>query len=169
MRADETRLQIAFDQWVNRRLLDTAEALTEAQYLSGVAPTNWPLHASLVHLIDTEWGYRLILSGTGDADQAAMQPEDFATLASLRTRWDEEDAAMTAWAASLADDDLDGTIVLGDGIPPLRRWTILHHMLMHSRQLQADVATILSGYGHSPGDLDFFDFLQEWAARDDAQ
>jgi uncharacterized damage-inducible protein DinB len=135
MRTGEMGLLIAFNRWVNHRLLDTAEALTDDQFRDPASPTG--------------------------EDTGVLSPDDFPTLTELRRRWAQDEAEMDAWFAMLTDTELDANVAPEGSTRHLPRWQFLMHVLMHSRQLQGDVATILSTLGHSPGDIDFLVFLGE--------
>jgi uncharacterized damage-inducible protein DinB len=161
MRTGEMGLLIAFNRWVNHRLLDTAEALTDDQFRDPASPTNLGLRASLVHMLDIEWSWRLLISSRKGEDTGVLSPDDFPTLTELRRRWAQDEAEMDAWFAMLTDTELDANVAPEGSTRHLPRWQFLMHVLMHSRQLQGDVATILSTLGHSPGDIDFLVFLGE--------
>jgi uncharacterized damage-inducible protein DinB len=40
-------------------------------------------------------------------------------------------------------------------------WHCLLHVVNHGTQHRSEAAAILTGYGHSPGDLDFTMFLSQ--------
>ncbi len=67
--------------------------------------------------------------------------------------------------ATLGADDVDRTVAYTRQgrryAHPL--WTQLSHVVNHGTQHRAEVAAMLTGYGHSPGDLDFSLFMRERA------
>jgi uncharacterized damage-inducible protein DinB len=81
-----------------------------------------------------------------------------ATIAKLRTRWEEERQAMNAYLTDLSDDNLTAVVTIKrwDGKEyGMTIWHMLVHAMMHSMQHRSEAAAVLTSYGHSPGDLDF--------------
>lgn len=71
-----------------------------------------------------------------------------------------ERSAWFDYAAGLSDESLD----LGYGDNPqngLKVWQTIVHVVMHGIQHRSEAAAILTGYGQSPGELDFDLFLRE--------
>jgi uncharacterized damage-inducible protein DinB len=73
---------------------------------------------------------------------------------------------MRDYLASLTDDDLTDlvryTVDTGQKRERLL-WHCLWHVVNHGMQHRSEAAAILTGYNHSPGDLDFTLFLNEQA------
>jgi len=113
-----------------------------------------------VHALDTEYGWRSVLQDL-PASQV-LDADDFADVAALRARWAQERDAWTNYIASLSDEDLNAAT--GDEkharVP---RQTIVH-VVNHGTQHRSEAAAILTGYGQSPGELDFDLFLDERAS-----
>lgn len=93
-----------------------------------------------------------------------LQEADFPTLASITSRWQEEETAMLAYVKSLTDDDLGQTIaytnISGTTSYETQLGDILHHLALHGMQHRSEMAAILTSYGQSPGDIDFIVFLR---------
>ncbi len=160
MKTDVIGSLVDYVYWVNGRLLDAAAGLDAAQWTTADAPTVRSLRATLVHELDVEWSWRLNLQGRHAEDEREMEPTDFPDLASLRQRWDDEDAEMRAWIGGLTDQDLDAPVrsELSRDERPL--WHYLIHIVTHAAQQQADAATILTTLGHSPGDIGYPEMLK---------
>lgn len=160
-KADITMI-FEYNHWANQRILDAASKVSQEQL---VAPTAFPrgsLRATLVHILDTEYGWRLLLQRgeeTPDLDE-----KDFPTLPSLLDRWRFEEDHMRAYLAGLTDESLQGVIRYTNphGIQRERvRWHALYHVVNHGTQHRSEAAAILTEYGHSPGDMDFTLYITE--------
>jgi uncharacterized damage-inducible protein DinB len=150
--------------WVNRRLLDAAARLPTEAFSAATGGTVRDLRATLVHELDVEWSWRLVLQGRPEEEWSSaveLKPEDFPDVQGLRARWDEEERELRGWVATLTDDELSA-----DTRPPLTNellplWYYVMHIVMHGTQQQSDAATLLTGVGQSPGEIGFLEFVAE--------
>lgn len=162
MNSESIKLMFEYNYWTNKRILEMADKLPPEQL---TAPTKFSfktLHGTLVHLLDTEYGWRVLCATGKDTD--VWKPEDFPDLASIRTRWDEEEAKMRDYLNRLSDADLQGTISypLSDGgIRTRVLWHCLYHLVNHGTQHRSECAAMLTDFGQSPGDIDFTYFLAQ--------
>lgn len=110
-----------------------------------------------MHTLDTEYGWR---SNLQELDDIVLEAADFPDVATLKARWEIEKAAWSEYVSSLSDESLNQSYGEGSQSKP-KVWQTIMHVVMHSTQHRAEAAFILTGYGHSPGELDFDLFLQE--------
>ena len=92
MNKQDIQLLFTYNQWANARILKSAAAVTAEQFL---APASYPhggLRSTLVHALFAEWVWRK--RWEGESPLTRLQPEDFPTFESLRTRWLEDDALL---------------------------------------------------------------------------
>lgn len=155
---------VAYNFWANERLLAACQRLTTDEFTRAVAPDpGWgSLRGILVHALDTEYGWRSILQ-TQDAD-TVLDAADFADVAALKARWETERAAWLAYVAGLSV----GALNSGYGDEPdagPKVWQTIVHVVNHGTQHRSEAAAILTGYGQSPGELDFDAFLKEHPAH----
>jgi uncharacterized damage-inducible protein DinB len=149
--------------WLRDRLLSAAEE--PGVPLTDDAPvTTRDLRATLVHELDVEWSWRERLRGADatrfSPDDEELKPADFPTVTTIRDRWRQDEAEMRAWIASLTDADLEGPCRAETSTRhPL--WYHLQHLYTHGLQQLADAATLLSRAGHSPGEIDFLEFVEQ--------
>jgi uncharacterized damage-inducible protein DinB len=163
MRIDDIRLLYAYNAWANDRIMTTAAALTPEQLHAPAVPDPGygTIFGSLVHLLEAEHAWRVVLE-TGDWPEM-LTPDDFPTLDALATFWRTEAAAMQAYLARLTDADMDGITryaVEEGGYRERVRWHCLVHVVNHGTYHRGEVAALLTGQGHSPGELDFTLFLR---------
>ena len=166
MRADD--LLILFDHlyFVRDTILATARHAPSA--LIDPAPaTIRDLRTTLVHELDVEWSWRERLDGPNPLsfDEATdeLTVDDLPDLDAITDRWRTDQAEMRAWIERLGDDGLNGPCRAETSTQhPL--WYHLLHLYTHGIQQFSDAAVLLTAAGHSPGELDFLDFLERRGA-----
>lgn len=162
MNKQDIILLYQYNQWANAKILDAAAKVSSEQFLS---PADFPhggLRGTLVHLLFAEWIWRHRWEGTSPA--ARLKPEDFPTFASLRSRWADEEKLLMAFAEDVDDGLLNSHFFYHatDGTPYERvLWHTMMHLVNHGTQHRTEAAALLTGFGHSPGDIDFVYFLNE--------
>ena len=159
MNRDDINLLFRYNDWANERILDTAEKVSPEE-LAAENDFGWgSLRGALTHLMDAEYAWRILLKENRHVGE--LPPEAFPDVAAIRARWSEERAALRDYLGGLSDDDLVGTVVYeGMGKTYTRvLWHCLAHVVNHGTQHRAECAAILTGFGHSPGNLDFAEFL----------
>lgn len=167
MRASEVSLFVDYLSWVNRRLLDATERLGPGSFAATTGDTVRDLRATLVHELDVEWSWRMVLQGLPEEEWGSakeLRADDFGDLASLRARWAAEDEELHRWVRSLTDEDLAAPMRPGLSNRELPLWYFVMHIVTHAMQQQADAATLLSAAGSSPGEIGFLEFVGERAA-----
>jgi uncharacterized damage-inducible protein DinB len=162
MRLQDLVTLYEYNDWANRRILASAAQVSQAQFSTPSTHSLGSLHSILLHALDTEYGWRMRCQhnqSTPDLSEA-----DFPSTEALEQRWQEEQAAMRAYLASLQDDDLTGLVRYTTSSGEQRErvlWHCLLHVVNHGTQHRSEAAALLTEYGHSPGDLDFTVFLNE--------
>jgi uncharacterized damage-inducible protein DinB len=161
VRQADLALLLDYGSWATHRLLAAAADLPVDRFTAPADATVRSLRATLVHALDVEWSWRLRLqaqvSGTPDDADQELREEDFPTAATLADRWRREERELRAWLDGLDEAQLAATVGEGDHARP--RWQYILHLILHGFQQRADAATVLSRYGHSPGDLEFLGYL----------
>ncbi len=151
-----------YNYWSNARLLGSAAKLTPAQFVASSSFPRGSLRGTLVHLLDTEYGWLELLRHSRETPD--LDPAAFPSVAALQSRWQEEEAAMRSFLADLSDQELNEVIryVNPQGIQRERvRWQALFHVVNHGMQHRSEAAAMLTDFGQSPGELDFTMFLNE--------
>jgi len=151
---------LAYNFWVNDRILTACKQVSLDEFTRKISPNpGWgSLRGILVHALDTEYGWRLILQAQ-DASEI-LDEADFADVASLRTRWDLERAAWLMYESSLSEDTLNKGYRDNSKVGP-KVWQTIVHVINHGTQHRSEAAAILTGYDRSPGELDFDTYLVE--------
>lgn len=175
MKIDEIRLLYEFNDWADARILASCAGVSPEQYAapSACGTGRGGLRATMVHLLDSVWQSRLALQGFYAeplADEAAydateLHEDAIPTLAALEARRAVERREMWAWIDALSEETLNGTIryVIPGAVRVRVVWHLLLDTVNHATQHRAEAAVLLTGYGRSPGDMDFSLFLNERA------
>jgi len=152
-----------YNYWANKRILDSSAKVSQEQF---DAPAKFPysgLHGTLLHILEAEWSWRALFQRIEDASE--LLPADYPDLPTIETRWREEEIAMRAYLAGLLDEDMESHLhyTTDTGIKRDRiLWHCLLHVVNHGTQHRSEAAALLTENGHSPGDLDFTVFLNEY-------
>ena len=162
MNVRDINLIYEYNYWANKRILAASANVTQEQFL---APASFPyggLRGTLLHILDSEWGWRALFQSI---DSASELPEaNFPTIDAFEAHWREEETAMRAYLAGLSDEDMESHLIYttDTGIKRDRiLWHCLLHVVNHGTQHRGEAAALLTDYSHSPGDLDFTVFLNE--------
>ncbi|MEZ4520714.1 MAG: DinB family protein [Thermomicrobiales bacterium] len=160
MHVADLRALYDYSCWMNDRILDTAGQVTPEQYTAPTDLTPRNLQDNLVHILDVEWSWRETVRTRGEKGVGhgeILEPADFPDVASLRARWAVESEIMREYLAGLSDEDLDAPARPGDDRFSIG--DILFHAINHGLLARVEAAVLLTSYGHSPGDLDYLDFI----------
>ena len=159
MTVEHYRVLFDYNAWANNRVLDRVAKLSDSEYMApaGLDRGNGSIRATLVHALDTEEAW---LERCQSRDLVeVLTEEQVASIAALRTRWDEAASKWRALLSQLTEADLDTPVT--NTSPRSGRsytnplWARLSHALNHATQHRSEIALALTQLGHSPGDLDF--------------
>jgi uncharacterized damage-inducible protein DinB len=163
--ADALRTLYGYNAWANERVLDATTRLTSAQLLEPGQAGHGSVRDTLVHQLRTHRGWLSWWDGSLPPEQAyglRMDPADFPDVTALRAAWEAIKRQTEAFVSGLTDEDPARRY--GWDLPNGHRWEMtlwgmMLHVVNHSTQHRAEVAATLTGFGHSPGDLDLIDYL----------
>jgi uncharacterized damage-inducible protein DinB len=164
MRQDDVATLFDHLYWLRDRILAAADH-PDVLLDGDEAPfTTRDLRATLVHELDVEWSWRVRLQRDDrtefSPDDEELQAADFPTIAAIRERWLVDEVEMRAWIANMTDADLEGPCrTESKGSHPF--WYHLQHICTHGLQLLCEAAGILSRAGHSPGEIDFLEYVEK--------
>lgn len=165
MHIADIKLLYDYNFWANRLMLAKSAEITPEQFGAPTTQSWGSLHGTLVHILDSEYGWRNILE-TEEILFDELTPNDFPTLEAVRQRWDAEETAWRAYLGSLTDADMTRIIryTIPEGIRERVLWHCLFHVVNHGMQHRSEAAYLLTEYGQSPGDIDFTMYLNARAA-----
>ena len=155
MNADDIGFLFGYDRWATRRVLAA---------LDGIPATIWGtegvigergLGTILVHQLGAAQRWRHAIQQ--DDERPHPEDEPLLSVEELRARWDAEWVAVDAWLPSL-DDGFLAYVHEGEAI-----WQMLAHVVNHGTQHRSEAAALMTDAGHSPGDLDMIEYVDELA------
>ena len=157
----DIELLFRYNDWANDRVLACAERLRPEQFTAANGFGWGSFRGTLTHLMDAEYAWRHLLEDGVFVGE--MDPEQFADVAAIRARWEDERAALWRYLGSLGDQELLGTVSYeSEGEMRYRLlWQCLAHLVNHGTQHRAECAALLTGFGQSPGNLDLTEYLSE--------
>lgn len=147
--ADHARQLVAYNEWANNRLLDAVGTLTSEQF-ANVAKTG-------AHFLATQEFWFCNWNGTEFKERTPS------TFANLRAGFDASHTQLREYFATLTDEEWHRSEQWW------KRWGYEHRLPLgetlfqvvnHSTQHRSEVAVVTSGYGASPGELDYLVFKQ---------
>lgn len=149
-----------YNQWANAKILSSSASVSHEQFLADAPFPHGGLRGTLAHILFAEWIWRNRWQGSSPT--VRIQPEEFATFESLKTRWAYEEEQLSQFVNGLSDEQLNlpfhYTTTRGE---PQQRilWQAMAHVVNHGTQHRAEAAAMLTGFGCSPGDVDMIYFL----------
>jgi uncharacterized damage-inducible protein DinB len=157
-RAD-LKLLWEYNTWANEQILAAAGRLSPAALQEPVASGHGTLFGTLLHILDTEYGWRMLVEQ--GAETPVLTEQEFPHLTALAERFMAEAAAMRGYLAALTDEGLAEPLRYAvDGQQRERvRWHVLFHVVNHGTYHRGEAAAALTAGGASPGELDFTVFL----------
>ena len=161
MKVEDIKLYYAYNEWANSRILKAAENVSVAQ-LTTPNELGWgSLLGALVHILDAEFGWFNFLFDRGPDE--ILNVEAFADVAALSRRWRQQNAVTRQCLDSLKNGDLSRVHSSERNGKTYNwvLWQVLVHVVNHGTQHRAECAALLTGFGHSPGDMDFTLFLRQ--------
>lgn len=145
----------------NRRITERAGELSPAELDAPGGAGPGSIRQTLFHLFDVEWSWRRAIEN-GEMPGEIRAPSDFSTPTDLWEFHQTEDRQMHALLENLNDAGLGKALQLRgwrEGTPQPRAWEILFHIYHHSAHHRSEIAAMLTSHDHSPGDLDFLDYI----------
>ncbi|HEY8173569.1 MAG TPA: DinB family protein [Dehalococcoidia bacterium] len=156
--AEHARSLVSYNEWANEKLLDAAQKCSEEQFAG--------LCDQFAHMVGTQLFWLGLWRG---GTWVTVEPELKRRLAPVRTSsqmwaaYAESHDDLRAFVMELDDADwhrakawwvpsTTETLPLGDTIT---------QVVNHGTQHRAELGVLVSGFGHSPGDLDYLDFALE--------
>jgi uncharacterized damage-inducible protein DinB len=149
-----------YNQWANKKILDSARNVTREQFLAAASFPHGGLRSTLTHVLFAEWIWRNRWEGTSPTTR--LNPEEFPTLESLLQRWQAEERKLMKFVEAVTDEKLAAPFHYQNtrGVPKENiLWHAMAHVVNHGTQHRAEAAAVLTEFGCSPGDLDMIYFL----------
>ena len=157
--------------WATERILDAAALLLPEQWLALGSAGRGSARDTLVHVISAQRGWLAWWNGSLPADvayQHVLDPAQFPDPPAVRVVWSSVEHATRLFLDELTEADL--ARVYSHTFPNSRTfrlplWQMLLHVANHGTQHRSEVAAMLTGFCHSPGDLDLLTFFRPFGEQ----
>ena len=154
----------AYNRWANRRLLAAARLLESAEFTRDLGASYGSLRGTLVHILWGEWAW--LRRWRGESPKQVFTQQQFSSVESLESCWDEVGRDQLNFIAGLTDQRLVAPISYEN--LQGQRWEyslghMMQHLVNHSSYHRGQVVTLLRQLGHNPPATDFLVYLDEVA------
>lgn len=144
-----------YNEWANKRILDTAENLSGEQFVAKVGASFDSVRDTLVHIMSVQ---RFWLARFTGGRQDDLVFDDYPNLLDVRAVWQPINEQTNAFVANLNEEMVTGFVhyINSQGQPnayPL--WQMMTQQVNHGTQHRSEIAVMLTQFGHSPGWLDY--------------
>ena len=149
---------VSYTFWADMRVLNACEKVSPEDFIRAASPDpGWhSLRGTLVHALDTAYGWRMALQEIEDT--GVIEEKNFPSAASLKKRWEDERTAWVAYVERLTDEELNA-VWWSQGESKRTRWQTIMHVVNDLTHHRSEAAAMLTGYGQSPGELDFDQYI----------
>ena len=164
MTPEEMKVLYDYNAWANHRSLDAAGGLTAEQFSKPMGSSFGSVRDTLAHICGAEWVWLERFQGRSPA--SLPDAAECMDVASLRTKWEEQEARLLAFVGKLSQEDLNRmmeykTLKFGVYRNPL--WQSMQHVVNHGTYHRGQVTTLLRQLGAQPILTDLMHFYRERA------
>lgn len=151
---------VRYNNWGNARLLDTASRFPDETLRVDAGLSYGSAFHTLRHVVDVEWSWRLACEGL-PVTQLLWELEPLETLEQIRAYWHTEGEQLLALVQSLPAAGFDRMITpdWSEVAYPVKH--IVMHIVNHGTNHRSELGWYFTRLGHSPGGLDFLDYLAQ--------
>ena len=156
-----------YNYWANGLILKYAEQLDPENFAQKTADSQAGVQENLIHIMFAEklWLDRMSGKSRSQKDyDAQYNPRTYAEIRKIYEDWFDLELKMRAFIDSLDGDQLLKSfrytrLSTGDEHEN-RLIDILTQLVFHGMQHRAEIAQALTGFGHSPGNIDYLTYLR---------
>jgi uncharacterized damage-inducible protein DinB len=162
MSPDEIRQLYDYNTWANQRALDAAATLSAEDFTKPLGSSFSSVRDTLAHIWGAEWLWLERFQGISPA--SLPEVGQFHDVASLQSRWQEDQQRLYRFVSALMQDDLNRvheyrTLNFGAYKNPL--WQSMLHMVNHGTYHRGQIATMLRQLSAKPLSSDLIHFYRE--------
>lgn len=162
MDVQDILLLYQYNYWARDRILEQVVKLSPQQLLESRTYGHGSIRNVLVHILSAEWVWRVRCQE--QVSPSALLPlDDYPGFEPLRVRYLQEEERMQGYLNSLHGTELYQEVryqTTGGEEQANVLWHLLVHIVNHGTEHRSQVASELTAYGYSPGDLDLVHFVR---------
>lgn len=160
---EHVRGLIRYNEWANEKLLAAVREASPAELETEIGPGAGTISSWLNHLVNVQRGWFAIILGNQDHPLAG--PGEAGPLVDVDKAFAMSAAEMRAYGDAATDAKVGETISRYDEqcgeTESWPAWQLITQLLNHSTHHRSEIGRALGNLGHSPGDLDFIEYLDE--------
>jgi uncharacterized damage-inducible protein DinB len=155
-----------YNYWANGLILKYGEKLPSEQFVEETSHSQSSLRDILSHVLFAEWIWLDRMQGKTmplDEMRKIFIPDKYSDIKSLYEDWFDLELRMRDFMAELPATDYkqEFSYTRSDGTDLNDTYAdIFTQLVLHGMQHRAECALILTGLGHSPGNLDYLTYLR---------
>ena len=149
-----------YNRWANARMLDAASKLTSEQFTRDLKSSHRSVRDTLAHVLAAEWIWLERWNGTSPV--ALLNPDEFPTVDSLRTRWTETERDYESFISGLQDESLERVIAYTNTRGEEWKYPLgqmIQHVMNHSSYHRGQVTAMLRQLGAEVTPVDLLVFM----------
>jgi uncharacterized damage-inducible protein DinB len=164
MTPQEMRALYDYNAWANRRSIEAASKLPPEKLVQPMGSSFSSVRDTLAHIYGAEWIW--LERFEGRSPSSLPDTTQFADVASLRGRWNEQEARLLSFVCGLTESDLNRVMeykTLKFGVYSNPLWQSMQHLVNHGSYHRGQVTTLLRQHGAEPILTDLMHFYRERA------
>jgi len=149
-----------YNRWANTQVLDFAAKLTSEQFVRDLQTSHRSVRDTLAHILAAEWIW--LERWNGVSPSALLDPADFPTVESVRTRLSDVETESAKFISGLTDQRLDESLTYTNTRGELWTYTysqMLQHVANHSSYHRGQVVAMLRQLGAEVSPVDMLVFV----------
>jgi uncharacterized damage-inducible protein DinB len=146
---------IEYHHAITRRVWDSIDQITEAQFVSDNVYSRGSIRNLMVHLTHTDRGWLNGLKNLPDLRGKLKKYEEFPDRASVRVYWESVAKDLAEYVSTLSEAELNAH---PNDIPG-PRWEVLLHLVNHGTDHRSTILQKLNEFGALTFDQDFIIWL----------
>ncbi len=145
-----------YNEWANDRLLDVASGLSAGELSSERGASFGSILSSFAHVAAGQIVWLERWAG-GESAAPLVELQRMPDIGAVRASFLASHAGIRDYIAGLTVEQLDEPLDYHDRRGGWSRplWQLMTHVANHGTYHRGEIAMMLTGAGHSPGDLDF--------------
>jgi len=150
-----------YGDWANAMLFRVISQITPDEFTRSVAGSYGSIRDTLVHVLSAEWGWLDRCGGKPRGPR--LSPDDYPTLESIQTTWNDVSRHVREFLSTLEDADLarDIEYSIGSARSVMPLGELMHHGAIHGVHHRGQIALLLRLLGYTPGNFDILFYYAE--------
>jgi uncharacterized damage-inducible protein DinB len=151
-----------YNYWANTRVIDAVSKLSEEQFVRDLQSSHRSVRDTMAHILAAEWIW--LERWKGVSPKALLNPADFPSIDSLKSRWAEVERDYLSFIKGVRDESLEKVITYTntrgeEWSYPF--WQMFQHVMNHSTYHRGQVVTMLRQLGAEVNAVDLLIYMDE--------